>query len=312
MEYHNVKTLQFELWQDCTNNCDFCYLKHGRVSANSQQKLWALCQVYDVVKNLSTDYNAVGLIGGEFFQGQLDSQLLKDEFKNLISFLDSLVTKGRLKQVWVTASFMGDLADFTYCLGNVTNKQAFFICTSYDTLGRFKTEEQKKSWFEHVKHVKSLGFTVHTQVISTQAFIEEALSTDILTKLAAHSMVDFKTPGPYRADYINVTNRNKEWYRELVKNSVAEFGDKFFIKNRNTFLKFLVKVREVFGDEKLAAFCSNEVRSDEVQLLQIGKTVGNRWNSTSENAPCGHPYDSFCYLDSDACARCDAQTLLED
>lgn len=313
MEYHNVKTLQFELWQDCTNNCDFCYLKEGRVASNAQQKLWALCHVYDTVKNLSPEYQAVGLIGGEFFQGQLENKLLKDEFKNLIMFFDSLVSSGRLKQVWVTASLMSDyLTDFKYCLGDVVNKRAFFICTSYDTKGRFKSEDQRNTWFANVKYVKSLGFTVHTQVIATQAFVNEALNSYILQRLSAYSMVDFKSPGPLRADYINKTNRTKEWYRGLVKDSVAKFGDKFFIENRSSFLKFLLKVREVFGYEKLAAFCSNEVRSNEVQLLQIGETVGNRWDSESENAPCGHPWDSFCYLDSDACARCDAQSLLED
>ena len=40
----------------------------------------------------------------------------------------------------------------------------------------------------------------------------------------------------------------------------------------------------------------------------------NRWdvNNDDENATCGHVYDSYCYLDSDKCSRCDAMKLYEE
>jgi hypothetical protein len=41
--------------------------------------------------------------------------------------------------------------------------------------------------------------------------------------------------------------------------------------------------------------------------LSTGIIDSGRWNPNNkiENAPCGHPWDSYCYLNSDRCVRCD-------
>ena len=311
--YHNVRALQIELWENCTNNCTFCYTKVGRITSTPQKQLEAIRYANTLLDSLSSEFEAFGLIGGEFFQGQLSTPELLHDFKALISRLDNLVTVGRLKQVWVTASLIGDLSEFKCCLEPVVNKSHFFICTSYDTYGRFKSSQDKAQWFTNLAEVQGMGFTTHTQVICTQAFIDEALSNDIVERISKLSMFDFKCPGPFRAEYINYKGvRTKEWYRALLNNCRDKFDNDFFITDRNSFFKFLLKIKELFGPEKLAAFCSNEVRSDVVHLFPSGEIIDDRWGSAKENAPCGHPWDSFCYINSEACARCDAQRLIDE
>lgn len=311
--YHNVRALQIELWENCTNNCAFCYTKVGRITSTPQKQLEAIRYANTLLDTLSSEFEAFGLIGGEFFQGQLSTPELLHDFKSLIFRLDNLVTAGRLKQVWVTASLIGDLSEFKCCLEPVVNKSHFFICTSYDTYGRFKSSQDKAQWFTNLTEVQGMGFTTHTQVICTQAFIDEALSKDIVERISKLSMFDFKCPGPFRAEYINYKGvRTKEWYRALLNNCRDKFDNDFFITDRNSFFKFLLKIKELFGPEKLVAFCSNEVRSDVVHLFPSGEIIDDRWGSAKENAPCGHPWDSFCYINSEACARCDAQRLIDE
>lgn len=291
-----------------------CYLSNNRINSDSSDKEKSILQTQKILDTLDNKFNAVGLIGGEFFQGQLSTLELREMFRDLIKRLDTMLDS-RLEQVWVTASLMSnDLGDFLYCFDGIKNKDKFLICTSYDTVGRFKSSKEKELWFHNVETLHDMGFVLHTQTITTTCFIEEALTTDILDRISSISMFDFKTPTVFRNSYLELCkNGSTTSYRQLVLNSASNFGGGFFISDRNSFLKFLIKIKKLFGDEKLRAFCSNKVRSDEVCILSQGITISNRWGEHGiENAPCGHPWDSYCYKNSDKCARCDALALLDD
>ena len=70
----SIKCLQFELWQDCDNGCEWCYLKDHRILTNDQQKIHNIQEVIkDINSDSLNDFNAIGLIGGEFFQGQMSN-----------------------------------------------------------------------------------------------------------------------------------------------------------------------------------------------------------------------------------------------
>lgn len=311
--YHNYCAYQVELWHNCNNSCNFCYLNKDRTTLDVQQRLDALYKTIRLVEGLSTAYDAFGLIGGEFFQGQLETKELKETFKKLICLLDNKLELGQLKQVWIAASLLDEnQEDFYYCLGEVKNRKKFLICTSYDTNGRFKDFEQKQIWFNNIKKVKELGFSTHIQTILTSYFIEEALKTDILEKLKALSSIDFKLPTPAREHYLHILDGlTVEKYRTTLKNTMTDPG--FFVQDRKEFFQFFSRLKEVFGPEKLEAFSSNEIRSKTLNLISQGIVLEDRWTEEAkENAPCGHPWDSYCYLDSNRCTRCDAQSLLED
>ena len=312
-DFDNVKTLQIELWEDCDNNCSFCYLKDKRQSTSSEDRLHAIETVYSIIDaRLPLGFNAVGLIGGEFFNGQLNTGLLKDAFTTLITDLGTMCEQGLIKQVWVTASLLRNLDDFKYCFSNIHNKDKFIICTSYDTLGRFHWDT-RDNWFQNIKELCNLGYRVHTQVIATDAFINEALNSDIMERINKYSMLDFKSPTVCRAEYLDVCGGvSPKTYRELMLSHKNDFGPHFFVEHRNDFIRFLCKVRQLFGDQKLYAYASNKVRSAETHLLTKHITITDRWEKGIENAPCGHPWDSYCYLDSDKCSRCDALSLVED
>lgn len=312
--FHNYRALQVELWEDCNHRCSFCYLSNNRRITTVEQKLEAIKKTHKILDGVTEKYNAFGLIGGEFFDTQLSTDELKEAFITLIKRLDNLIDEEIFYQVWITSALIADAREmFFEVMSNIKNREKFLICTSYDTVGRFRTQARKQLWFENLYFVKGMGFPVHIQVITTSDFIREALTTDILNKLGDRNMVDFKTPTPHRDAYLDaVLTKTGTTYRDAIKSNMDKFSPTFFIDDRQAFLRFMMKVKDIFGPEKLEAFCSNEVRSDELHLLSKGIVIKDRWGEGIENAPCGHPWDSYCYKYDDKCARCDVENLLDD
>lgn len=313
-EFHNVRCLQFELWQNCNNHCKFCYLNKNRINSTEQEMLKAMNTTIEILDDMPKEYNAVGLIGGEFFQGQLSTKVLRDTFIKLLQKLAKLLDGEQISQVWITASLMqknlDEIIDILKKSG--IDKKKLLICTSYDTCGRFENNDSS-IWYSNLKELKQLGYILHTQTILTSDFIEEALNTNILEKISQYSMIDFKTPTIFRDDYYDVCfGKENKSYRDIVEDNKKNFNTSFFIKDRSMYLKFLQKVYNLFGPMKIKALCSNEVRSDKEYLLSKDVILDGRWSKEGvENAPCGHPWDSYCYTDSDKCARCDARDFLD-
>lgn len=318
MKLGEVRTIQFEVWQNCNNGCDFCYLNKARITHNPQQQIEDIEKVRSVINSDElNDYNAIGLIGGEFFQGQLADPEVRKHWLLLINDMAQYLKEGKLIECWITASLMSeDLTDIFETFDKFPNDKKILLSTSYDEKGRFHTEEQRQTWFKNIKimHEKYPNVVVHTQIIATQDFIDRILKDDsVLMNILKYSSVDFKLPGVLHIDYGKLQHRNEKTYHDLVLEKYKEFPDGFFIKHRADFLKFIRKIADIFGIEKLLWFCQNEVRSKKLYLLADNSVIEDRWDpdDLDENASCGHILDSYCYIDSDKCARCDVMQLYE-
>lgn len=317
-----IKTIQFELWHNCNNNCEFCFLKTSRIISNSDQQIKHIQKVIDILNsNVIDDYDGVALIGGEFFEGQLNDEKVKLKWFELITLLSDLLKSKKIKQIWITASLIDqnqqDLYD-TLQLLPICN-DSVIICTSYDSTGRFRTQEREKSWHFNVKTLKEKypNIIIHTTIITTQHFIEKVLGGDtIITDINVYSLVDFKLPTFYVKEFVSglesIKDNNQE-YRKLLLEAVPNMPKKFFIEKRLDFINFIKKIYEIFGKSKLESFCSHKVLSDSLYLLSSGVHLSNRWNDYDyELAKCGHHIDSYCYLDSPKCVRCDIVSFIND
>jgi hypothetical protein len=60
-------------------------LKESRVISSPEQQILNIKKVKQIIEQEIQGYNAVGLAGGEFFQGQL--KYCKNEFFDLIKFI---------------------------------------------------------------------------------------------------------------------------------------------------------------------------------------------------------------------------------
>lgn len=352
-----IQAIQFELWPDCQTGCPFCYLNGTKRTTTVLQKKKNLIDVLKTIKDQSImqDYNAVGLIGGEFFQGQLKDLTL--EWSNLLSQLGLLLDMQKIKEVWIASSLVdiirsdliGTLSAFNQLV--LQQGQRITLCTSYDTVGRFRSnfdinsaseeelrtimiesgcstiEELKKlmlcdpdkveEWLDEIKFIKEnyQNITIHVQVILTQDVIERLIEDpnyfDFITDLGC--IIDFRYPSITRADCPTATVIKD--YRTLLLAKYKTFPPKFFIEDRSVFLKFLKIFAEKYGLEKVRNLVHQpEMRSRRLKIYIDNAEIKDRWNDERDvYLDCGHLVDGLCYINDDThCIYCDIEKFIEN
>lgn len=330
-----IQAIQFELWPDCHSGCKFCYLNGTRRVTTRKEKANNIKKTITTLKNkyLMKKYNAVGLIGGEFFQGQLIG--IENEWNTLIDQLNQMLCLREIKEVWITSSLLfsnNDLNDMINTLSRfnfneLNDDQRIIMCTSYDTVGRFNKDidgdnpgednnNAEDYWFNHLKKLHEVfpKLTLHTQTILTQDTIDKLIENpDYFDFITEYSMIDFRYPSITRADCPTATTI--EDYRSIMMKRVNDFPEHFFIENRNRFLKFLKVFANKYGIEKVENLIHQpEMRSRRLIIYVDNAEIEDRWNDDRNvYLPCGHLVDGLCYVDTDdKCIYCDIEKFIEN
>ena len=351
-----IQAIQFEVWPDCKSGCNFCYLNGTpRITTDKQKK----DNLLDVLNTLNDDtimenYNAVGLIGGDFFQGQLKGVM--NIWCDILNKLRILLSSEKIKEVWIASSLIdcidGDLIGTLNILNRLDLKegQRVTLCTSYDTIGRFKynfefdeateqdiqegfveigcttLEEFKKklqfnpdranAWLDKINYIKDnfTNINIHVQIILTQDVINRITENpnyfDFLTDLGC--VIDFRYPSITRADCPSATVI--EDYRSLLLAKYDEFPANFFIEDRASFLHFLPIFANKYGLEKVKNLLHQpEMRSRRLKIYIDNVEIEDRWNDERDRyLDCGHLIDGLCYINDDKhCIYCDIEKFLE-
>ena len=139
------KSIMFELWTECNNLCKFCYLgKNNRYTAD-KDKIKNLKKVIKLLdehfKKEEDQYKAIGLIGGEFFQGQMRNPEVKKLFFDLCKHSFALINENKVRDFWCYCTLtIGDQEDL-YEMVDLFDKtiidkenHKLWILVSYDTL----------------------------------------------------------------------------------------------------------------------------------------------------------------------------------
>lgn len=221
--------LQFELWKDCNNKCKFCFNNNSKTTAKSKEE-----KIGFILRELDNPdyYNIknIGFIGGEFFDGQLETKELEDKF---ILLLNKVLENPKINQVLLTTSllFLSTL-HFDYVLSRLSNRKKILLCTSWDTKYRFHTFLSQKMWENNLAylHERYPEIKVHVEICPTQWHIEEVLL----------DLFNIK----------NFENFHKVWVDYTDLNSGFNYKDKYefqkhvpgFFPKRETFIRFLYKV----------------------------------------------------------------------
>ena len=101
-----MKTQQFELWTQCNNNCSYCYLGKRRFAGTPEQKLRNMQFALDWMRDYShyDEYDNVSFIGGEFFQGQLDTPEVRAKWFEIMQQLQDLFENDLIRASWWSAT----------------------------------------------------------------------------------------------------------------------------------------------------------------------------------------------------------------
>lgn len=293
------KTKQFCLWSNCNNKCDFCYISNAS-RQNTHQKLKNIEFVRNYIKE-HDDFETIGLIGGEFFQGQL-----KDCRKEFIDLICDIRDEPRFTQVWISASLLLENQDKALyeCIDLLKNKD-LYICTSYDSKGRFKNEE---IWWKNFRSI--YGKTkIHVETILMDAFVEEVLGSNDskFIEINMKSLWTFKPPSLYFEDYQDFLKgpQTIEKYHSYKSNHLMK---DLFISNRDRFLKAMFKLKSLgVNVREYIAGDSKKLKTNYMYFYLQENYVDHYY--VYNKSPCSHFWNGYGYKNSLNCILCDMDTL---
>lgn len=251
------KFVQFELWKDCKIGCKFCCNK-GQLKIN---KVESLKYVLDKLKEKDIEqYNEIGFIGGEFFNGELESQEIEDLFYLVFSELTTL----NFEKIYIATSLIYNLDEylipFLKFLQGKNILQKVIICTSYDVKYRFKTQSEVELWkrnmlflYEHFSELR-----LHTEIILTEWFLKAVLNDNF-------KINDFKQAFHTAVDYIEPSSGL--FYKDKIE---CEKDIPGFFPRKETFIAFLMKCSKD-KSINLHTFLSMELRSNILYFIENGK-----------------------------------------
>ena len=310
-----LKSLQFELWQECNSHCTYCYLGKENRCTPVELKLNSLHTALEKISDLSNypETEVISFLGGEFFQGQLNTPEVREGFYKLIEKVNWLLENNYIKEFWIYATMtIGDQKDLYQMIDMISDKSKMWILTSYDTIGRFHSQKMFDSWDYNMRHIHELypEIRLNTTTIITGDLIEKYLNDEFSFKdfiEKYHTSMFFKQCG--RGPY------TKEEMNEQVGN---------FFPKREEFLKFLIKFKEQEDEYLWDKLFNIKYRADslyrnfndkdrQMQLehrIKTGKMETDNENDMAVNK-CGHLLTYAAYIDSDGCVLCDKKNVAE-
>ena len=298
----NKNNIQFELWKNCTNGCDFCFNK-GCPCSTKEDKIRILKEVQYRLENLNLDrYDKIGFIGGELFGNQIEDDDVFEEFYSLFELCMLYIQGGYINQVNFTTNLLNKNNDRLYTILNrlemygILNK--FELCTSYDTKYRFKDKLSHFRWHKNMIYIQERypELQLHIEILPTQDFCEKCLSGEF-------DYERFKSVYKTAIDYSDLNSGF--YYKD--KFEMEEHVPGFFPK-RNTFLQW---VKEGLKKDwfRIEDICNYDVFFNELYMLDgTNHFIQYIRHGHDKQMPYGQVNRSD-YIDSDVLMYDDLQKL---
>ena len=259
MTYKNPnKFIQFELWKDCTIGCRFCCNK-GQPKIDKKESIQYVMDILnsDEIK----EYNEVGFIGGEFFNGELE--YVKEDFYKIFEKVSTL----NFDRIYITAALMYDLdkylLPFLHYLNDLNIIDKVMICSSFDTMYRFKSYMEVERWKFNMKRLKEIFplITLHTEIILTEAFIHSVLNDEF-------NIDNFRKEFQTGLDFIEPSSGLFYYNKESASKDLPNF-----FPHKSSFINFLKKVSIDNNWNDLNTFLSMELRSNKLYYIANGQRL---------------------------------------
>lgn len=302
--------VQYSVWGNCCNACDFCLRKDRTVHTKQQQ--------IENVKNIRENINyidwknkfnfGISLLGGELYFVQ--DKDVQNEFMLLIEDIINKVIKISTNPYCMYSSVTNGIYNPSF-LFKVIDKirdevgiNHVDLNFSYDTKYRFKTEHDRLLCLENInKFHERYNYKTGVQMILTQYFInllknKEFDINEFLEKEIPGNALSFLYPhtihtGKVLEDFF-FSRKDLLWFVQYLKEENYEVYRNFMFSTKNSGTFKYTGYRYRGSKESKGKINQQPVLSDGKEEI---------------NPRCGHSKLYQCYTDSDRCMLCDLQTL---
>lgn len=301
--------VQYGLWPNCTNACDFCLLE-DRLYKSVEERLHILKIIKENI--LKVDWkdkfsDGISLLGGEVFY--TDSEEVKESFLDLIQLIiDIIFKKNNAKLLSIVSNGIYDpnilLIPTLELLKKANLIDRFNLNFSYDVKYRFHTEESRLQCISNINMVYDrYGITPVVQTCLTQYLIDMFLSGEfnlfeLKEKEFPNSVLSFLYPHKIKTGKV--------------------LNDFFF--TRDSLFKFVKWMKQNKYEFELDNFIQSVINSSQFKYTGLwDRKEIQDWKDNDrdmiEQEPtlerkqilteCGHSQLYRCYSDSDKCMLCD-------
>lgn len=336
------RSFQWEVWAMCNNYCTYCYLGQDNRHTDKVRQMKSLIDLHKAIDNLDYRiYNNISLIGGDFFQGQLDDPEVHDSFMALIEKCAKAYSEDKIGSMWITCTLTIGDQKHLYEMIEIFEKYKCFpregwsasgiwLCTSWDIKGRFHTPDRLENWDYHMLNIQKTypWIKFNTTIIlmedfmravidhkwSPKEFSEKYKTTLFFKQVGLGQIVNEQMFMDDCLNPIKAYSRNK-----IAVNERLGFD---FCPHRRTSLDFL-RVFAMEYPEFYDRLYNIQYRADELHRnfndnmndlkTKRNKHSANETDVAMENSlnVCGHMINYMPYIDSDKCCICDKKAIWE-
>lgn len=306
--------VQYGLWPNCTNKCDFCLLQ-DRIYKSKKERLRVLAAVKENIKTIDWKgkfSDGISLLGGEIFYTEHEE--IKNSFLELIDEIVEVVFGScESTRLSIVSNGIYDpnvlLIPVIEKLNNKKVLDRFDLNFSYDIKYRFHSEESRIKAIENINLVYDKYKIVPcVQTCLTQYLIDAHLD-------GSFNIFDFKE-----------TNFPHTILTFLYPHKIntGKTLDDFFFK-RQSLMKFIMWMRRNGYQKEIENFIQSVINSSQFKytgLLYRGDVLEDKDDKDEEIkqepvlgekqilSSCGHSQLYKCYSDCDKCMLCDLLKVL--
>lgn len=291
--------IQYCPWIDCNVGCDFCFV-YGQPDVDKVKSLQYILSLLKLPEAREAD--GFGLIGGEFFQNQLSSPSVKELFYELVDRILGMTVERNLPTFWIATSLIFKMdKELLPLLEHIREKQLLdriLLCTSWDSIYRFKSRRAEKLWECNVLRLHELypELRIHVETVLTEHFMNLYLE-------GGYDKWEFEGRLGVRVDYLEPNTGFQG-----IKNFVDRVPN--FLAKRATFLRFVREIVSTWPAQDKMDFLSPHIRSNVVYNIEDGEhhRIGNRHIIPIAQQPTNHRI-KYGYSDSDRTMEDDYKLL---
>jgi hypothetical protein len=293
--------VQFGLWANCSNSCDFCLLKNKTFLSKPQmiQEIHNTRKNIDIIDWCGKFSYGISLLGGELYH--ITDADIQQEFMLLVDdIIEKILKKSPNRLVRYSTVTNGIYnPEFLFRVIDKIVSEVGIDCVdvnfSYDLKYRFKNDECRKLVLENInKFHQRYDYSVGVQMILTQFLIDMVRNkefdiNDFMANEIPGNMLCLLYPHTVRTGKIledfNFKRNDFLWFLQHIQENSPEVYRAFVESTRNSGIFKYTGLYDKGGDTT-----QEPVLSDDKEII---------------NQKCGHSVLYQCYADSDKCMLCD-------